>query len=298
MTPEQAARARLQAIEALQAQLSGYVDTAQRELLSGLLTRLQETLDDPLALAPLLAEYTQAVAVPLALAYAESLLTLPGLQVDYFASLGLTNYAALKRPLASFLETRFGITAAGEIVPGGYLSTLVGDTTAQRALLQYAYQAQASGVGLAGYRAGLEQLVVGNGPGKGLMHALYQEAYDTYNQADRALSQVAAKELGLQAYLYQGGLIKSSRLFCRKRDGKVFTDFEIARFGTSKDAYGGYTNKAEGMFSGKSEPYDPVVDLGGYGCRHGLSPIPNVVALRMRADLGEDKDGKLYIKTA
>ncbi len=107
---------------------------------------------------------------------------------------------------------------------------------------------------------------------------------------------MAAKELGLQAYLYQGGLIKSSRLFCKKRDGKVFTDFEIARFGTVKDAYGGYTNKAEGVFSGKTEPYDPVVDLGGYGCRHGLSAIPNVLALRMRADLAEDKEGRLYIK--
>lgn len=296
MGAEEAARARLAAIEGLQATLAGHADAAQRELLNGLLTKLQQTLDDPLTLAPLLAEFTHAVAVPLVLAYAEGLLTLPGLQVDYFQSLGLTNYAALKRPLASFLEARFGITAAGQLVPGGYLSTLVDDTTAQRELLQFAYQAQASGLGLQGYRAGLEQLVTGGNTARGLMETLYQEAGDTFNQADRVLQTIAAKELGLTAYLYQGGLIESSRPFCKARNGKVFLDWEIARFGTSKDAYPGYTNKAAGLFSGKSVPYSPFQDLGGWNCRHGLNAIPGVVAIRLRPELAEDASGKLYSK--
>lgn len=297
MLPIEAARARLLAIEALQTALAGHIDAAQRELLAGLLTQLQQTLDDPLTLAPLLAEYTQAVAVPLALAYAESLLTLPSLQIDYFAALGMTNYAALKRPLSAFLETKFGITAAGGIVPGGWLSTYaVPDQQVLRHLVEFAYQAQASGVGLTEYRAGLTQLVTGGPKGQGLVAQLYQEAADTYNQADRALSQLAAKELGLTAYLYQGGLIASSRAFCVARDGKVFLDYEIARFGTKRDLFGGYTNKADGVFSGKPEPYDPATDLGGYNCRHGINPIPNLVALRLRPGLAADAKGRLYVK--
>ncbi|OGX80823.1 hypothetical protein BEN47_06085 [Hymenobacter lapidarius] len=297
LSPEEAAAARSAAVEALQAQLARDLTTAQREMLRGLLNRLEDTLADPALIAQLLAEYTAAVAVPLAVAYAQSLLLLPALQLDYFAALGLTNYRQLRAPLTGLLETRLGITAAGVPVPGGYLSTLVGDTTAQRELLRYAYQAQATGVGLGAYRQGLETLVTGGNGATGLMERLYKEANDTYNEADRTLQHVAAEELGLSAYLYQGGLIKSSRAFCKVRNGRVFLRSEIARFGTSADAYGGYRNKAAGEFDGRPDPYEPLVQAGGYSCRHTFHAISNSIALSRRPDLMEDGAGKLVLRT-
>jgi hypothetical protein len=298
MTPLEAAAQRLAAIEALQAQLAGHIDTAQRELLRGLLLRLEDTYADPSALAAVMAEYQAAVAVPLAVFYAQALLTLPLHTATYFAALDVAGYQALRAPLASFLEQRLGVTAAGQPVAGGWLATFVGDTTAQREVLAYAYQAQASGVGLQAYRAGLTDLVVGaNSATQGLIGKLYREASDSFNQNDRQLQHLSAQRLGLKAYLYQGGLIATSRPFCKLRNGKVFLDWEVEAFGTKADAYGGYTNKAEGLFSGKSQPYDPFVDCGGHGCRHALHALPSLVALRLRPELGENDKGELYIKS-
>lgn len=296
MTAQEAAAARIAAIEQLQAQLAGGVTQAQKLLYEDLLERLQDTLDDPTVIAEILTAYRVSVAAPLATYYAQSILALPGLTESYFAALDVAGYKALRAPLAGFLEKRFGVTAAGAPVPGGYLSTIIGDTTAQRELLAYAYEAQASGVGLTAYRKGLESLVVGaDVHTQGLMGRLYQGSYDTFNQADRQLQHIAADTLGLTAYLYQGGLIDTSRPFCKARNGKVFTDAEIKTWGTSKDKLGGYTKKAEGLFSGKTDPYDPFVDAGGYSCRHGLHSIPNTVALRLRPDLKEDEQGRLVV---
>lgn len=298
MTPLEAAAQRSAAIEALQAQLAGHINTAQREMLRGVMARLEDTYADPSALAAVMAEYQAAVALPLAVFYAQALLTLPLHTETYFAALDVAGYQALRAPLASFLEQRLGVTAAGQPVAGGWLSTIVGDTSAQREVLAYAYQAQASGVGLQAYRAGLTDLVAGaNSATQGLLGKLYAEAADSFNQNDRQLQQLSAQRLGLKAYLYQGGLISTSRAFCKVRNGKVFLDWEVEAFGSKADAYGGYTNKAEGLFSGKSQPYEPLVDLGGYGCRHGLHAIPNLVALRLRPELAEKESGELYIKS-
>lgn len=295
--PTQLAARRLAAIEQLQQQLAGHVETAQRELLRGLLARLEESYADPSTLAGIMAEYQVAVGLPLAVFYAQALLTLPLHTETYFAALDVAGYKALRAPLASFLEKRLGVTAAGLPVPGGWLSTVVGDTTAQREVLGYAYSAQASGVGLEAYRAGLTDLVTGaSSAAQGLVGKLYQEAADSFNQNDRQLQQLSAQQLGLRAYLYQGGLIASSRPFCQVRNGKVFLDWEIALFGTKEDAFGGYTTKKLGLFSGKPVSYDPMVDAGGYACRHGYSAIPNLVAIRMRPELGENTRGELYIK--
>lgn len=297
MTPEEAAAARSAAIEALQAELARNLDAAQRSMLEGLLTRLEDTLTDPMLIPQLLAEYTATVAVPLAVAYAQSLLRLPGLTLDYFGSLGLTNYRELRRPLTAFLEARLGVNAAGQPIPGGYLSTIIGDSTAQRELLTYAYNAQASGVGLNAYRKGLTELIDGaDVHTQGLMHRLYKAANDTYNDADRTLQHLAADTLNLSAYLYQGGLIASSRPFCKVRNGKVFLRSEIKKFGTPADAFGGYSNKATGDFNGKPDPYDPQVQAGGYQCRHTYHAIPNLVAMRMRPELAEDAQGELVVK--
>lgn len=294
MTPEELARRRTAAIEQLQQQLAGHVEAAQRELLAGLLTRLQDIHADPGALSALLADYQAVVALPLAVYYAQSLLTLPALQQAYFADLGATGIAALRAPLTDYLTERLGITAAGEPIAGGYLATIAGDTTVQRALLQYSYAAQVSGIGLDAYRAGLTGLVAG-GTGQGLLQQLYASSYDDYNRADRVLQKLSADRLGLKAYLYQGGLVESSRPFCKVRNGKCFTAAEIARFGTKEDTCGGYSNKSQGLFAGKSEPYSPFENCGGYNCRHGLHAIPNVVALRMRPDLAEDAAGNLVL---
>lgn len=295
-SPEELARKRLLAIAALEAQLASHVSEAERILYEGLLARLSDLHADPGLLPVLLAEYTNTVLLPLAGFYAQQLLELPGLNVGYFEQLDVAGYQALRAPLADFLRARLGVDAAGAVVPGGYLALLQGDTTVAKQVLTYAYRAQASGAGLNAYRDGLNSLILGGGAqASGIVQGLYKSSGDDFAQADRALQSIAAKELGLTAFLYQGGLIDSSRPFCVARNGRVFVDFEIAKFGTSADKYSGYYNKSEGLFSGKPEPYNPMIDCGGYSCRHHWHAVSSITALRMRPDLRGNAKGELYL---
>ena len=59
------------------------------------------------------------------------------------------------------------------------------------------------------------------------------------------------------------------------------------KFGTSADEFGGYTDKSKGEFEGKSDPYDPINDLGGIGCRHFWSWISDELAFHLRPELEE-----------
>ena len=297
--PKELAARRVAAIAELEAQLAGHVEAAQRSLLEGLLARLADIHADPGLLPALLQEYSATVLAPLAAFYGQSLLALPGLNVAYFQALNVPGYQTLRAPLADFLTARLGIDATGALVPGGYLSAVAGDTSVARSVLRYAYEAQASGTGINAYREGLHTLVTGGDAGAaGVVQTLYSNAADDFSRNDRQLQVLAGKHLGLKAFIYQGGLISGSRQFCIVRNGLVFLDSEIALFGTKEDAYGGYTNKSEGKFSGKTEPYQAAVDLGGFSCRHTLHGIPHVIALAMRPDLAENTKGELYIKPA
>jgi hypothetical protein len=92
--------------------------------------------------------------------------------------------------------------------------------------------------------------------------------------------------MGYQCALYQGGIIATTRPFCKKRNGKVFTRDEIKLFGTSKDKFGGYERKGDGYFKGKYKSgYNPLTDAGCYNCRHFYNWISNRLAIRLRPEL-------------
>lgn len=300
MTPQDAAQRRLLAIQSLQDQLAGNVAGMDRELLEGLLSRLQDIQTNPAVLSELLDEFTANVHLPVLTFAGQALLQLPNLTLSYFGNIGVeaARYETLRAPLASYLQTVFGVDATGSPVPGGVLYTYAGNATVKRALLTYAYQAQLSGAGLNEYRKGLTELVTGTADSGGLYEKLHAGAYDEFNRADRVLHSMAAEDLGFQAYLYLGGLIQGSRAFCKVRNGKVFLKSEIERFGTPQDSFGGYTNKAAGEFSGKKEPYTPLVDLGGHSCRHGLNALDNATAMALRPELREDEKGMLVVGNA
>lgn len=110
---------------------------------------------------------------------------------------------------------------------------------------------------------------------------------DIFAEFEREDNLQIANALGLRAAIYQGGIIKSTRDFCKVRNGKVFTIDEIKDFGTSQDQYGGYVNKSQGAFQGKNRGYTALSDQGGYNCRHTYDWISDEMAIRRRPELRE-----------
>lgn len=69
-----------------------------------------------------------------------------------------------------------------------------------------------------------------------------------------------AKTAGINKFQYEGGLIDSSREWCREHQGKTYTEAQIREIW------------ANSSWSGK-KPGNPFIVRGGYKCRHFWMPV-------------------------
>ena len=97
--------------------------------------------------------------------------------------------------------------------------------------------------------------------------------YDLYSQYQRVGANEIRKGLGLVFAVYEGGEIETSRDFCDERNGKVFHISEVE----------GWVNLE---WQGKPETaYNPIIDLGGYNCRHTLRWVSKEFAAMKRPEV-------------
>lgn len=89
--------------------------------------------------------------------------------------------------------------------------------------------------------------------------------HDIYYQYGRISTDTVRKSLGLKYAIYEGGLIEDSRTFCEQKNDKVFHEDEINSW-------------IDDEFEGKPIGYNPIVDLGGFNCRHRLRWISDELA--------------------
>lgn len=82
---------------------------------------------------------------------------------------------------------------------------------------------------------------------------------------DRKIQMLKSEQLGMNKYLYSGGLLKDSRKFCVDRAGKVFTREQVLSW-------------QKLSWRGKVEGRDIFTALGGHNCQHILSPITDELA--------------------
>lgn len=97
--------------------------------------------------------------------------------------------------------------------------------------------------------------------------------YDIYSQYQRAGGNELRKELGLVFAIFEGDLINTSREWCEDHAGEVYHISEIK----------GWEDED---WKGKTEVnYNPIIDLGGYNCRHQLRWISKELAKRLRPEV-------------
>jgi hypothetical protein len=164
-----------------------------------------------------------------------------------------------------------GITKRGGLIENGYLNRLLSDPTIRNTVRDSVFKSVVSQKGFFETKKDLRDYIGGNKQQAGALQKYYRNfVFDTFSQVDRTQAKIFADKLKFQHAIYEGGLIKTSRPFCRKRNGKVFTREEIAKF-DPKEA--------------RPPNYNPFTDLGGYGCRHHLNWVPDAVAFALRPEL-------------
>lgn len=116
-------------------------------------------------------------------------------------------------------------------------------------------------------------------------------AHDVFTQYDRAYSWNMAKEFKMEYFVYSGGLVKDSRDFCTEMEGRVFHISEAKSWKKWTPA------KKTRPFVVKQKcvtcvpsyinyaGYEPLIDLGGYNCRHNIAYISKEMAFKLRPEL-------------
>lgn len=300
---------RVKIIERWQAKLQESVIKLGNSLYVLVSGAAKDLLENPKNIADVLEDFQGAYHFPVVEQFAADIMGITDLNVTYFqdaieSEVSKAIFDRTAKKVLDFTKERFGLAGTEKLTltKDGFLKSFYEATPVKQEMRQLAYNAKVSNMGVTAFKKELKELVQGvetsTAKSPGVLERYYETyAYDTYQQADRAAQQIFNEEIKLTAAIYTGGLIKTSRPFCVARNGKVFLNEEIEKFGTPEDKYGGYSNKARGEFAGKPRTaYNPFTSLGGHRCMHSLSYISNREALRRREDL-EIVNGVLKIKS-
>lgn len=273
-------------VEALLSVLERKVKSAQTELLRGVVDgfvdkleltedgRVKNTLYNKRLLSTvdnIFTKFGKTQGVEIATTVALGVQSIVDFGGEYYKT--FTTKAKLLSILPNVQESMrswLGLNEKSQAEPNGYLDKLIKDTTVSNQVKNFSLRAVIGQQGWRQTKDELKLMIAGEGEKTGALDKYYRNfVYDLYSQVDRATSQVFADKLGFRFYIYEGGIIETSRTFCRDKNGKVFHISEIQNWE---------------LTVARPPGYNPFTDCGGYGCRHHLNGIPDSVAYAMRPD--------------
>ena len=192
-------------------------------------------------------------------------------------------FKAIRETVDRTMRGKLGIDDKGRVKPSGALGKLFRGEAMRNAVKEALNAGMVSGKPVSLLVRELEVTIKGTRLNRGaLERQLTPLVFDTYQQFDRASNDAYATRIGLDTFIYVGGLIETSREFCRKHDGKVFTVEEAnEQWPKDSDLPRSKAEKDSGTLVG----YNPTVDLGRWQCRHRTRYISRPLAERMRPDL-------------
>lgn len=194
-------------------------------------------------------------------------------------------FDAATRRVEGIMQKTLGFNPDGTIKPKSFIDSISNVDDINNTIRDAAIRNIQGGNTVADFTAELEESILTNKDGLGILNRNRNQIInDRYAQYDRAESKSFADETGMQAFIYSGGKVAETRRFCCQRNGKIFTREEAQHWSSLR-------------WQGKNSGYVPLIDMGGYNCRHSPQWISNRVALRRRPDLELDENGKLVSKT-
>ncbi len=198
-------------------------------------------------------------------------------------NLGDKRLKAMQKEVDRLMRRRMGIDGRGRAIEGGLIDSLTNSSEVRTRVKEVINAGAASGIPTGRLVRALEITLKGTRVDPGLLQRQFSPLiFDTYQYLDRASSDAYATKLGLDAFIYAGGLIETSRDFCIKRNGKVFSRKEAERE-WPKDPTLPRTKKERE--SGVLVGYDPLRDMGRWNCRHRIRFISDALAEQLRPDL-------------
>lgn len=195
--------------------------------------------------------------------FAEKLLAISGRNAEYYLLSGQDagKVGRIAKDV-SHIRAIIGIDNDGELLKGGYLYRLGQNDIARERIKTYLLTSIATKQDLTQFERGLRNLITTTKDVDGAIIGYWRQyAYDTYAKVREVDNLHFADELELNNFIYQGGLIKTSRAFCIKKNGKVFSREEALRDWPKDPTLIDQKHLAS---------YKPLIDRGRNNCRHFL----------------------------
>lgn len=165
------------------------------------------------------------------------------------------------------IEAALGISG-GKAIRGGFIDAITTSSALKNEIKGFMVQAIQNRQSLAQTTAGLRTLIRGNKSVNGLVVGYMRNyVYDVLNEVREIKSAEFAESLGIRYFIYQGSLIATSRRFCIKRAGKVFSTKEAEGWRSDPDLI---DKKTAGSYR--------YTQRGRHGCRHWLDYISDETA--------------------
>lgn len=195
------------------------------------------------------------------------------LNVKYFENISKEGVRASKDKVKAAMNKQLGLEENGNVKQGGFTDKFLRDESTLKKIKKLTNKALTKGQSFQDFRQDLKKFITGGAEGQGALQQYYRNyAYDTYQKVDRLQGQAFGKALGMRYFIYQGGLIKTSRPFCVHYNGRIVDSIAFSQL--TKDSL------PEDQQNGIPDDWTPLTDLGGYGCRHSIDWITDDTAQR------------------
>ena len=148
------------------------------------------------------------------------------------------------------------------------LNLLLGDgisATVQAPIRRELVNAVTSGASYTDTLVNLQELINGTPERDGLlMRYARQTVSDSFAITDRSYTATITEEEGYEWFLYSGGLMNTTRPFCKTRNGKFYHKKEVEEWGDLGDW--------QGRMKG-TDKRTIFLTCGGYNCQHSIQPV-------------------------
>jgi len=206
--------------------------------------------------------------------FADELLGVAGREAEYYLRMGFDE-AKVKRIAddLTLIRAKLGLNATGGLANDGYLYRLGRSEALRQQMRDHLLQSMASGQSAEQYAKGLKELIEGGADTDGLLTRYWrQHAFNAYSQVREIKNLQYADELGLNWFLYTGGIIRTTRMFCEKRNSKVF----------HRDDTKDWKNDPDLIEPSTRQSYQPLLERGRYNCRHFIAWLSDEDAARRK----------------
>lgn len=234
----------------------GYIrqNSANRRVMAAAEAKIQDVFSS--------AQYTSAVSD-----YASILPKITSLNSEYFSELAAS--FSENRQFLKNLQAETVATIEKYVLQDGLQSQVV------QPLVQIMNQNINSGGQFSGFLKQVRTYIVGdqNIDGRALSYSrtYLRDSLFTYS---RTYQQASTADLGLEWYLYSGGLMDKSRPFCQERAGKYYHHSEIESW-TSETWQGKKAGTTESSI---------FLFAGGWNCNHSIIPVSEIIVPKSDLD--------------